>query len=350
MEWIRRVVYTVALATGLQVGNGATMAQYAEESTVQAAAAVLNATMAIPAGAIPKALLENAYGVAIIPQVIKGSFVIGARHGQGVLCVRDPSGTWHAPVFITLTGGNIGWQVGLQSSDLVLVFKTQGSVNSVLAGTLTLGADVAAAAGPVGRQASMATDGQLQAEVYSYSRSRGLFAGVSFDGSVIRVDQLATGSYYRSPAPGEPVVVPPSAVQLTQAIASLASPDAVLVTLDQQNAFYQQHSLTEVDMLRNQLAQTAPKLFELLDANWRGYLAMPEFIFNSSIPIDLKTLNGVVANYETVAGDGRYRDLALRPEFQSVYGLLKHFVNSLNPISVQLNLPPPPASSAILPP
>ncbi len=209
---------TVDFPGSLPVAN----AQFLEEATVQAATAVLNETMATPGHRIPQAMLADAYGVAIIPNVIKGSFVVGARHGRGLLFVRDADGLWHAPVFITLTGGNVGWQIGVQSSDIILVLKSQRSVNSILAGRLTLGADAAAAAGPVGRQTAMATDGQLKAEIYSYSRSRGLFAGVSIDGSVVRVDRLATGAYYRSPGPGLPVVVPASAQQLTQTVASYA--------------------------------------------------------------------------------------------------------------------------------
>ena len=94
--------------------------------------------------------------------------------GRGVLFLRDANGAWHAPVFIALTGGNVGWQVGVQSSDIILVFKTAKSVQGIVSGKLTLGADAAAAAGPVGRQAAAATDGRLQAEIYSYSRSRGI--------------------------------------------------------------------------------------------------------------------------------------------------------------------------------
>ncbi len=187
-----------------------------EEETVQAAAVVLNETMATPGHQIPQAMLADAYGVAIIPNVIKGSFVVGARHGRGVLFIREANGIWRAPVFISLTGGNIGWQVGLQSSDIILVFKTPRSVEGILSGMLTLGADAAVAAGPVGRQTAAATDGRLQAEIYAYSRSRGLFAGVSIDGSVVRMDQFATGTYYGSPAPGQPVIVPQSAQQLTR--------------------------------------------------------------------------------------------------------------------------------------
>ena len=198
-------------------------AQSPEEGTVQAAGVVLNETMASAGHQLPQAMLADAYGVAIIPNVIKGSFIVGARHGRGLLFIREENGIWRAPVFITLTGGNIGWQVGLQSSDIILVFKTPKSVEGVLSGRLTLGADAAVAAGPVGRQAAAATDERFQAEIYAYSRSRGLFAGVSIDGSVLRMDQFATSAYYRSPAPGQPVIVPPSAQQLTQTIVAYAS-------------------------------------------------------------------------------------------------------------------------------
>ncbi|MEO8269701.1 MAG: lipid-binding SYLF domain-containing protein [Aureliella sp.] len=350
MQWIGRTLFIVAVAVKGTFISSTAIAQFAEESTVESATAVLSETMAIPGSAIPRSLLENAYGVAIIPRVIKGSFVIGARHGRGLLFVRDANGIWHAPVFISLTGGNIGWQVGLQSSDIVLVFKTQKSVEGLLTGKLTLGVDAAAAAGPVGREASAATDGQFQAEVYSYSRSRGLFAGVSIDGSVITVDQLSTGTYYRSPGPGQPVVVPPAALQLTQTIAMLTSPDGALRPAAEQSNLLQQHSLTQAEMLRSQLAQIAPSLFRLLDAEWTAYLSLPEFVFNGALPADKSTLDTVVQHYDLVVMDARFRDLSSRPEFQSVFGLLKHYCDSLNPTTASLNLPPPPAtSSAVLP-
>ncbi len=202
-------------------------AQLSEEQTIQMASAVLTETMSTPGSQIPQAMLADAHGVAIIPNVIKGSFVVGARHGRGVLFIREADGAWHAPVFITLTGGNVGWQIGLQSSDIILVFKTQQSVQGILSGKLTLGADAAAAAGPVGRQTAMATDGRLQAEIYTYSRSRGLFAGVSIDGSVLRVDQAATSVYYQNAIPGQPMVIPPAAQQLTQAVAAYAAPTSI---------------------------------------------------------------------------------------------------------------------------
>lgn len=324
--------------------------QSLEDETIQSAANVLTETMASPMNSIPKSMLENAYGVAIIPKVIKGSFVIGARHGRGILCVRDPNGLWHAPVFITLTGGNVGWQIGLQSSDVILVFKTQKSVEGLLSGKLTLGADAAAAAGPIGRQGAIATDGKLQAEVYTYSRSRGLFAGVSIDGSVISVDQLATGAYYRSPGPGQPVVVPPAAEQLTQSIATITDPSNSPTQSVQQSSITQRFAIPEAEVLRSQLSQLAPELFEILSPEWQAYLAIPSNIFSGGVPTDLASLQTVLAHYDKIATDPQFRDLAARPEFQSVYGLLRHYADSLSPTTATLQLPPPPAaSSQILP-
>ena len=197
---------------------GQLMGLQKEERIISEASEVFNEIMAIPAKRIPRRMLQDAAGVAIIPNVIKGGFVIGARFGTGVVLIRDPKGGWHAPVFIKLTGGNIGWQAGVQSTDVILVFKTQQSVQGLLSGKLTLGADASVAAGPIGRQASAATDGQLAAEIFSYSRSRGLFLGVSLDGSIIQVDTMANAEYYRSPAPGAPVVVPDAAKALVQQV------------------------------------------------------------------------------------------------------------------------------------
>jgi lipid-binding SYLF domain-containing protein len=113
--------------------------------------------------------------------------------------VRQPNGCWSSPVFITMTGGSIGWQAGIQSTDVVLVFKTRNSLDRILAGKgkFTLGADAAVAAGPVGRQAEAGTDAELKAEIFSYSRSRGLFLGLSVEGAAILVDHEANQGYYR---------------------------------------------------------------------------------------------------------------------------------------------------------
>ena len=141
-------------------------------------------------------MLTRAQGVVIVPNMVKLGFVVGGRHGKGVMVVRDKNGVWRPPQFITMTGGSVGWQAGVQSSDIVMVFNTQRSVAGLLSGKFTVGVDASAAAGPVGRQASAATDLKLQAEVFSYSRSRGLFVGASFDGSMLQIDNAANQAYY----------------------------------------------------------------------------------------------------------------------------------------------------------
>ena len=159
--------------------------QSREVVIVGSACQVLHEIMAIPARGIPMSLLADAQGIAIVPNLLKGGFVVGVRHGRGVIVVRDDNGQWRPPTFITITGGSVGWQIGVQATDLVLVFKTKTGVESLMRGKFTIGGGVAAAAGPVGRQAEAGTDARLRAEIFSYSRSRGLFAGVALDGSVI---------------------------------------------------------------------------------------------------------------------------------------------------------------------
>lgn len=149
---------------------------------------VLDRIQQSPDRAIPQDLLRNAKAVAVVPTVVKAGFVIGARHGEGLVSVRRSDGTWSLPVFVDLTGGSVGFQAGVSSTDVVLVFRTQRGVDGIVHGKFTLGANAAVAAGPVGRNAHAATDAQMHAEIYSYSRSRGLFAGVALDGTAITVD------------------------------------------------------------------------------------------------------------------------------------------------------------------
>jgi len=170
--------------------------------TLSEASGVLTALEAIPARCIPPALLAEAQGVAIIPRVWKGGFVIGGKAGQGVVMSKNADGSWEGPTFVHIGGASLGFQAGVQSTDLVLVFKTRKSLERVLEGKgkVTLGADASIAAGPIGREAMAGTDARLQAEVYSYSRSRGLFAGVSFDGAVI-VNDFEMNRVYRTAPP-----------------------------------------------------------------------------------------------------------------------------------------------------
>lgn len=172
----------------------------AQSRRLQQASDVLREFAAIPENAIPPALLDRAYGVAIIPNVVKVGFIIGARRGRGVLVVRHDNDEWSNPAFITLTGGSLGWQIGGQSTDVILVFRSRRSIEGITSGKFTLGADASVAAGPVGRQTGAATDISFGAEVYSYSRNRGLFAGVAIEGAAIQIDDEAARSFYRNEA------------------------------------------------------------------------------------------------------------------------------------------------------
>lgn len=156
---------------------------------------VLREVMEAPDKAIPRDLLANAYAVAVVPDVVKAGFIIGGRRGSGMLSIKE-NGTWSNPSFVSITGGSIGFQAGVQSTDVVLIFRSQRGVDSIVHGKFTLGADASVAAGPVGRNALAATDGQLKAEIYSYSRARGLFAGVALDGSVISIDNKSNQRVY----------------------------------------------------------------------------------------------------------------------------------------------------------
>jgi lipid-binding SYLF domain-containing protein len=168
-----------------------------ETSKVRDAIEVMNDIMAIPEKSIPPSLLNNAYAVAVIPNVIKGGFVFGGRYGWGVLVVKTKEKKWSAPAFLSITAGSVGYQIGLQSIDVILVFKSKKSVDRMTKGKFTLGADASIAAGPVGRAASAGTDLRLEAEIYSYSRSRGLFAGVSLEGSALQMKDESNRLFYK---------------------------------------------------------------------------------------------------------------------------------------------------------
>lgn len=145
---------------------------------------------------IPDRLLERAYAIAIIPDMTKIAFFAGGRRGHGVLVVRDKDGRFTSPLFITMTGGSFGWQWGVQSTDIMLVFTTRKGVEGITGGKVTLGADASVAAGPVGRSASASTDTSFKSEVYSYSRSRGVFAGLALDGTALTIDDDANDAFY----------------------------------------------------------------------------------------------------------------------------------------------------------
>lgn len=175
-------------------------AQHKETAKVYQSMQVLNEIMAIPEGGIPESLLRSSYGIAIFPGLLKAGFIVGARYGGGVMMVRSDQQGWSNPVFFTLIGGSIGWQIGAQSTDIILVFRTIRSLDAITSGKFTLGADASVAAGPVGRHASAETDLNFSAEILSYSRSRGLFAGLSVEGAALQVDYDANETFYGRPA------------------------------------------------------------------------------------------------------------------------------------------------------
>ena len=191
----------VAAALTLVAGTAAAQMQMtsgqAEIQTVNSAKQTLDEFSGLAIESIPPAMFGKAEGVAIFPDMIKGGFILGVNYGKGVLLVRRPDRTWSPPVMVTMGGGSLGFQAGVQSADIVLIFATPRSLNGILNGQkVTLGADASVALGPIGRQANAGTDARLGAEIYSYARSRGLFLGVSINGADLSVDNNANAMLY----------------------------------------------------------------------------------------------------------------------------------------------------------
>jgi lipid-binding SYLF domain-containing protein len=186
----------IAVLLSLLPAMSATADNSKEIAKIEVCADVIRQFVRIPENSAPPALLRNAQAIAVIPGIIKAGFIAGGHYGWGAIVVRQDDGSWSNPVFVTFAGGSLGFQAGVQSIDAIMVFKSKQSVIRLARGKFTLGADAAAAAGPVGRDMSAATDITLKAEVYTYSRSRGLFAGVSLGGSVLQIDYKATDNFY----------------------------------------------------------------------------------------------------------------------------------------------------------
>ena len=187
------------LIVALAAPAGPALAQDREKLGERAedAAAVLDEVMGAPEAAIPEKLLEGARCVAVIPRVVKVGFIFGGRHGRGLLSCRVGEG-WSRPSYIAITGGSFGLQIGAQATDFVLVFANERAAKALTSQKITLGGDASVSAGPVGRTAEAATDATFRTEIYSYSRSKGLFAGLSLEGSSLRVDAEANRAVYRT--------------------------------------------------------------------------------------------------------------------------------------------------------
>lgn len=327
-----------------------------EAGVVDTAARVFQENISIPMRGIPQTLLTNAQAIAIVPDVVKLGFVLAGRRGHGVLVVRNPDGSWSNPVFITLTGGSIGWQAGVQATDVILVFKSRKSVSHVLNGQFTLGADAAVAAGPVGRQAAAATDVELKAEIYSYSRSRGLFAGVALDGSVLSVNANANAAFYGTLGIGpydilasNALQVPANVVVLRELLAQHAPPaPGPMVWVEETPAAWPTLA-AGAELSRQQFAAAWQRLNAQLDDPWRNYLALPTGILAGGPSPGETSLREVLQRYEAAASDPQYAALAQMPEFQAVHGHLRTYAASLKPAappqtSSRMPLPPPPAA------
>jgi lipid-binding SYLF domain-containing protein len=192
---MRRLLPALVLALSAFIALPAAAGEV-EDARADEAATVLAQILKIREESIPEKLLAEAQAIAVVPNVVKVGFVVGGRRGRGLIAVRGSDGTWTNPSFITLTGGSVGFQAGVQSADIVLVFRSAKGVDSIVNGKFTLGGDASVAAGPVGRSAQASTDEQLKAEIYSYSRSRGLFAGAALDGTAITIDNGANQAVY----------------------------------------------------------------------------------------------------------------------------------------------------------
>ena len=172
-------------------------AQSDEADRIRESGVVLEEIMAAPDKAVPSSVLDKAEAIAIFPSTIKGAFIVGAQRGKGIISVRDRArGDWSSPAFLTLTGGSVGFQIGGQAIDIVLVIMNRRGLENLLRNQFEIGAEASAAAGPVGRDAAASTDIQLRAEILAYSRSRGLFAGVSLKGAAIRQDRDSNQAFY----------------------------------------------------------------------------------------------------------------------------------------------------------
>ena len=197
-----------------------------EQQRLENSGTVLQEVMGIPDN-IPQELLEKAECVIVFPSVLKAAFVIGGDYGRGAMVCRTGehfNGPWGAPAMYALEGGSVGFQLGGQATDLVLLVMNQRGASAILDSKVKLGADASAAAGPKGRQASADTDATLRAEILSYSRARGLFAGISLEGSSLRPDNDASADVYgrkitaREIVMGVKIAVPPSGRHLVNVL------------------------------------------------------------------------------------------------------------------------------------
>ncbi len=336
----RLPLFALVLACASEVDAQVVVQPNAAEVVVLNATNVFAQAMVMPQNEIPRSLLANAQAIAIVPSMVRGAFVVGIQHGRGVLVLRDARGTWQPPRMIQITGGSIGYQIGVQATDLVLVFRTPQSVANLLRGTLKIGVDASAAAGPIGRQTSAATDLQLQAEILSYSRARGAFVGVSIDGSSITLDPTAEAMYYQPPG-----VIPASTMQLLQVITSYSVGVPIMAAPGQAAAggwVAAGGQSGNAEAARQQLDKASRQLAANLDENWKRHLALPPEVYTPNQVPSPQALQQAVSRYDEVARRPEYAALHTRPEFQEALHALRRLNEVRTATNTSLNLPPPP--------
>lgn len=205
-----------------------------EAERIDEAITVLHEIMSAPDASIPEALLERSVAVAIFPSTVKAGFFLGGQRGRGFIAGRDEeTGAWSPPAFLTLTGGSIGLQVGAQSVDIVLLIQNRRGLSRLLDNQFKLGGDASAVVGPVGRTVEASTDLQMTAEILSYSRSRGVFAGVTLGGATLRADRDANERFYGERLDSREIVLdgvtgsalPDAVTRLQEALDSLTTGD-----------------------------------------------------------------------------------------------------------------------------
>lgn len=323
----------------------APVVQNTSEFTVNEATTVFS--QAVQMSDIPRNLLADAQAIAIVPSMIRGAFVFGMQHGNGVILIRDANRQWQAPRFITITGGSFGYQIGVQATDLILVFRTPQSVQALLQGTLKVGVDASAAAGPIGRQTSAGTDFRTAAGILSYSRARGVFAGVSIDGSSITLNPGAEAVYYQPPG-----VFPASAANLLQWVNAYTmtqplvapgpapAPGTASIPAAPGNwvASGQPRS-GNAEAARQQLDNSSRQLFATLEPEWQHYLCLPASVYSPNQPINPQDLQQALSRYEAVANQPQYAALKDRPGFSQTMDSLRR----MSEVQTASNaLPPPP--------
>ncbi len=323
------------------------------EMTVINATTVFAQAMQMPQNEIPRGLLANAQAIAIIPDMMKGAFVFGAQYGHGVLIMRDANGAWQAPRMIQIAGGSFGYQIGVQATDLILVFRTPQSVQNLLKGTLKVGVDASAAIGPVGRQTSASTDFRTMAEILSYSRARGAYVGASIDGSTISLEPSAEAIYYQPPGS-----FPASAAQLLQVINSYTvaqpvvqpgvvpvAPGQVLPAPGTTGWLPAGQHLGDAESARAQLDSSYRQLNSYVQTQgpaWQSYLALPPDLATPNQTPNPQTIQTALQKYEAISRDPQYATLSTRPDFQQTLASLRRLSDIRTASNTAGQLPPPP--------